>query len=147
MAISSLSVAKEICRLSDWGISNLQLQKILYLAHMVYMGQQDGDPLIDGNFEAWDYGPVNPPVYHQVKAFGKKPVKNVFHSVPDIADQDLSDFLEGAVDSLSKLAPSRLVAITHDEKGAWAKNYFPGHGAIIPNEDILAEYRMRFDGK
>jgi uncharacterized phage-associated protein len=57
---------------------NLQLQKILYLAQMIYMGHTAGGRLADGSFEAWDYGPVEPSVYRKVRMFGSDPISNVF---------------------------------------------------------------------
>ena len=80
MSVSSLSAARLVCELRDWKVSNLELQKILYIAHMIYLGNESV-PLIDENFEAWDYGPVIPELYQHVKGFGAKPVGNVFHSV------------------------------------------------------------------
>jgi|GEM_PF-6636616 len=59
MAVHALSAARAICELRDWEVSNLELQKILYIAHMVYLGETDSHPLIKENFEAWDYGPVD----------------------------------------------------------------------------------------
>ena len=43
-------------------------------------------------------------------------------------------------------AGAQLVAITHWQKGAWAKHYRPEvRHCIIPNSDILKEYRARFE--
>ena len=115
---------------------------------MAYMGQHDGAPLVDEYFEAWDYGPVLPKVYRKAKAFGSGPVGNVFHGVSDISDPDIAEFIDSAVRQLAKFTPSRLVSITHWEKGAWASNYVKG--ALfnrIPNEDIIQEYKARMDGK
>ena len=36
------SVAKFICESGGWGVSNLQLQKIIYMAQMYYMGSTVG---------------------------------------------------------------------------------------------------------
>ena len=56
MSIPAYSAARYICARGDWRVTNLALQKILYLAHMVHLGRT-GRALIDGEFEAWDYGP------------------------------------------------------------------------------------------
>lgn len=146
MTVSAFAAAKKVCSLSDWTFSNLQLQKILYLAHMVYMGEKDGAPLVDGHFEAWDYGPVHPAVYHKAKAFGRGPVKNVFHGISDLPDDsDESEILTRAVSAFRNVSPSALVSVTHKPEGAWYKNYEPGYNrSIIPNEDIYQEYKQRF---
>lgn len=147
MAIPSLSAAKMVCELSDWKLSNLMVQKILYISHMIYIGNHEGEPLVDDLFQAWDYGPVLPRLYHKVKSFGSSPVRNVFHSVLSVEDQGAAELLKDAVESLSKRKPSELVSITHWEKGAWAKNYISGSlCTTIPNSDIFAEYHERMDG-
>ena len=147
MATSSMSAAKRICQSTGWTVSNLALQKLLYIAHMIFMGQHNGQPLISEEFEAWDYGPVLPRVYHRVKGFGSAPVGNVFHSVPDILDDsDEAKMLDEVGTKLGKLPAGKLVAATHWEKGAWSANYVAGQRfVVIPNNDILEEYRNRFN--
>lgn len=38
MTVSVLAAAKRLAQRSNWSLSNLELQNILYLAHMFYMG-------------------------------------------------------------------------------------------------------------
>jgi uncharacterized phage-associated protein len=64
MTISVFDAARTLGYYSDWKLSNLQMQKILYLAHMVYMDKNSGEPLVDEDFQAWDYGPVLPSLYY-----------------------------------------------------------------------------------
>lgn len=144
MTVPVLAAAKRLAAQSGWSLSNLEIQKLLYLAHMFHLGRTGGQPLVTGHFEAWDYGPVHPVVYQHVKVFGANPVGNVFHSVPDVHDGLEVELLDDAVRKLSHLSPARLVAITHSPSGAWSRHYKPGYrGIIIPNEDILQEYRNR----
>lgn len=146
MSISVLSAAKYIGELSDWAKTNLELQKIIYIAHMIHLGQKDG-PLINEKFEAWVFGPVVSDLYHRAKIYGADPVKNIF--INDISiekDNDLSEseILSMTYDMTKNFSSSRLIAITHWKEGAWAKNYQPGNpNAIIPDEDILDEYNKR----
>lgn len=143
MPVSALAAAKRMGERSGWSLSNLELQKLLYIAHMFYLGTK-GVPLISGHFEAWDYGPVQPVLYHYVKVFGSAPVENVFHSVPDLGSGDELSMLDDAVDQLGQASPGKLVAITHWENGAWAKSYKPGgRGITILNSAILQEYQDR----
>lgn len=148
MAVSSLSAAKTTCELSGWRLSNLALQKILYIAHMFYIGEHNGEPLVDEPFEAWNYGPVLPRVYHKAKIYGRSPVQNIFHLIPSVEPGDEYNMLSQAVAALASASPSKLVAITHWDKGAWAANYHPDKRAtnIIPNSAILEEYHARANG-
>ena len=143
MTVPVFAAAKRICERSGWSLSNLGLQKLLYIIHMSYLGNHD-EPLIRGHFEAWDYGPVQPDLYHKAKIFGSSPVGNIFHSDEELGDCAEASMIDDAVAQLSNATPGRLVAITHWEGGAWHKNYVHGgRGSVIPNEDILQEYRDR----
>lgn len=144
MTVSTLSAAKRMCEKSGWSLSNLKLQKLLYIAHMFYMAENNGEPLISGRFEAWDYGPVVPGLYHFAKVFGSEPIENIFHGIPDLGDGPEAETLDEAVEKLGHASPGRLVAITHWDKGAWASYYQSGlRGAEIPNPAIIEEYNER----
>lgn len=141
MAVSSFSAARRICLRAGWTLTNLQLQKILYIAHMIHIGRTGGNRLISSSFQAWDYGPVEPTLYHRVRIFGDKAIQNIFFAATDVADSAEASLLDTACDRLSKLKPSQLVAMTHKPGGAWAKNYKPGVlGIVIPDADIIAEF-------
>jgi uncharacterized phage-associated protein len=142
--IGALAAARFLCERSGWTLTNLELQKMLYLAQMVYMGEHEGEPLFTGTFEAWDWGPVLPELYRRVRAFGAGPVMDVFSPLArQIDDTDRREMLETAFDRLSAIKP-RLVSITHDPIGAWHKHYQPGlKNIIIPNEAIYQEARDR----
>ena len=142
MTISVLSAAKRLAHQSGWTLSNLELQKILYLAHMFYLGRNNGEPLVSGHFEAWDYGPVHPDLYHRVKVFGSDPVENIFHDVDEPENSPEQKILDEAFATLGNAGPGRLVNATHRVNGAWDKHYKPGaRHCVIPNRDVLTEYR------
>lgn len=144
MAIHPFVAAKKVCSLKNWSATNLELQKILYLAHLTLLGRSNGArALVTENFQAWDYGPVLPLLYHRAKAFGNSPVQNVFTIFPNAIGEEAT-VIEETVASLTGRTAGDLVAITHWADGAWAKNYTPGAmGVVIPNGDILEEYRRR----
>ncbi|HEX7324465.1 MAG TPA: type II toxin-antitoxin system antitoxin SocA domain-containing protein [Rhodanobacteraceae bacterium] len=131
--------------MSGFSLSNLQVQKILYLAHMTYAGVLDGAALIgDEVFEAWAYGPVLPHVYRYLRSFGGDRVPNVFRRIdaPVNAATELR-ILDDAVRTFAPMEPWRLVTLLHRTDGAWFKNYQTGRNRAIPMADILAEYRAR----
>ena len=137
------SAARYLCELSGWKLSNLQLQKMLYLADMNFVGQGRGR-LLDEDFEAWDYGPVLPSLYHTCKAFGPKPIPNVFWGAVDIRGTPEAQILDTAWNNLRGQNPGRLVENTHWAGGAWAQRYVPGaRGIKITSHDMVNEYRKR----
>jgi uncharacterized phage-associated protein len=145
MAARIDSVCKFICEKGDWKVTNLQLQKLLYVAQMVHLGRHEGAELFVGRFEAWDYGPVEPSVYRRVRMFGAKPVQDVFYDAGHFQINDpRRALLEEVCSELLQKKPGELVDLTHWSEGAWAKHYVPGIKFIeIPNKDILEEYFKR----
>lgn len=145
MAARLESVAKYICEKSDWSVSNLQLQKLMYLAQMIHMGRNDGRRLFDGRFQAWDYGPVEPSLYHRVKMFGSEPVRDVFSNARYFEKSDTRrKVMDDVCKRFLKYSGGDLVEITHWDDGAWAKYYTPrARNVTIPDEAILDEYRAR----
>lgn len=143
MAYSILQVAKTLGELGGFSHSNLELQKMSYIAEMLHLGRTDGQPLIFQNFEAWDRGPVVPDLYQWAKMFGSSPVKNIFSRVNSIPQGDVAyDAVKDAYDMMHGKSPWQMVAITHRKGGAWDKFYEPGRkGIVIPKAAILDEYR------
>lgn len=142
MAISSFTAAKKVCELSNWTITNLKLQKILYILHLLYLGEKK-EPLInDEDFEAWYYGPVLPLLYNKIKIFSDRPIQNIFFNNDiDLFSPEIN-FIKEHYKKIAKKSAWDLVLATHLAGGAWEK-YFD-HNAknqVIPNEDILEEYK------
>ena len=110
------------------------------MAHRYYLGET-GNLLCDSEFEAWDYGPVLPDVYHECKVFGNKPVKHGFiYSRPFNEQDEEWGVIAGAYNALKDVPEWRLVAATHLVGGVWADVYKPGvRGIKIPNEGIAKE--------
>ena len=137
-------VAGTIAEKSGWGLSNLSLQKLAYLAQMVYLGETDS-PLFAEDFEAWDYGPVVPSLYHSLKMFGAEPVRAYSRLRPvNNLTQDEARVIDQMVDLGRKHRAARLVALTHWDKGAWAQVYAKGiRGLTIPKQLIKAEFDRR----
>ncbi len=144
MTLSVFDAAQYLCKKSNWNLSNLQLQKILYICHMFHLGKE-GTPLIREEFEAWDYGPVQPNLYHELKVYGSAPVKSLFHSATDLPEgSSAKTILDSVFQQIPNHSPAWLVAVTHWDKGAWSKYYKPGiKGIRIPNSEIALEFQAR----
>ena len=141
--MTTMRAAKTIWDSCNGKVSNLAMQKLLYLSHMLELGAGRG-PLASSQFEAWDYGPVEPSLYHRLKAYGSAPVADVFGSEPYTENDPEWASIQDVVQQLGESRPATLVAITHWEHGAWSQHYTPGlRGVIIPDADILEEYKKR----
>jgi uncharacterized phage-associated protein len=141
--IQASKAAGIVCAATEFSISHLSLQKIMYLAQMTWMGKYDGGRLIDTDFEAWDYGPVSKEVFDVAKAFGRNKIPNIWPPSKTIMSQEKAH-LEDVAKKLSKWSSAQLVSLTHMPNGAWAKNYRPGvHHILIPDADIFDEFKTR----
>jgi uncharacterized phage-associated protein len=141
VSVSSKRAAYKICELSDWTVTNLEIQKILYLANMVYLGRNN-TLLINEEFEAWKYGPVLPKLYNLLKRFGISPIKKyVFdNEVKIINDDKINQLLTEAWEKLGYKANWELVSMTHRENGAWKKVYEENKNNTITIDHIRNEY-------
>lgn len=109
-------------------VTNLALQKLLYFAHGHFL-VRSGKPLVNGSFEAWQYGPVHPAIYHEFKIHGADPIigravaRNVMTGLekplPAVTDQSVRDMLRFVLSAYGTLSPGRLVEISHAPKGPW----------------------------
>lgn len=143
MVTATAKAAKALCELGEWRVSNLVLQKQMYIAHMVHLGRLS-TPLVSETFEAWDNGPVLPSLYARLAMFGADPVKDVFFvDAPPEGGPDYA-LLREITEFTRPMTPGQMVALTHWRNGAWAKVYRPGVRHIpIPNQFIADEFRAR----
>ena len=143
MSVSAFDAANHLAKISNYSVSNLKYQKILYMADMNFVGQT-GNRLIAEDFEAWDYGPVLKSLYHKFKAFGVKPVPSIFWDARDISGTPEAAIIELAWEKLSKATGGQLVETTHSSLGAWVLNYVPGAKQIkISTQEMIDEYEKR----
>ena len=149
MAINVLQAAKYLAEKSGWKLTRLELQKMVYLAHMVYSGNNKGRPLVEGDFEAWKYGPVHKELY----MFTKKnktfnPNEDDFDAIKSLDEEKHKEEIY-VLGEISKYflpgSAAKLMRIVHWEGGAWAKHYDKNkYNTIIPQKDIKEEYVAHF---
>lgn len=109
-------------------ISNLVLQKLVYFAHGRYLSET-GQPLVAGEFEAWQYGPVHPHVYNAFKEQGASPIHTRAQSVnpvtgerrpiPPLTDSAAREVVTDVYRSLKRRSPTSLVAVSHAKNAPW----------------------------
>jgi uncharacterized phage-associated protein len=110
-------------------ISNVSIQKLMYFAHATFLIKENR-PLISGAFEAWEFGPVSRPVYHELKQYGrdfvtrlisKKDLFSADECVPRIKnDIDALDQIAEVMRSMAHLHPNQLIRLSHVDGGAWS---------------------------
>jgi uncharacterized phage-associated protein len=135
---SAGEVAKYIIK--SLPVDNLKLQKLLYYSQAVYLVLHNKIPLFPEDIEAWDYGPVVPPVYHEYKSYG-------FDILPPLDEPVNLDFNEmRAVDMtlgcFGEMSGPVLINQTHGEP-PWKNHYRPGRPSGIISIDSIYEFFKR----
>lgn len=63
------AVANEFLELAGEIMPQIKLQKLVYIAHGWNLAIQN-EPLVTGEFEAWDGGPVSRRLWNHIRDFG-----------------------------------------------------------------------------
>ena len=136
-------------------LSNLALQKVLYFVHGKFL-IEERSPLIAGSFEAWQFGPVNLPVYESFKSFGaraigsratKRDIRTGEVSIAQLpADQNVRRKIAEVAAPFLTMNAGRLVELSHATNSPWdriTRNPEGGrsYGLRISNENILENFR------
>lgn len=138
-------------------ISNLKVNKLVYLAHGWHLGFHE-KPLIREDIEAWQYGPVVRSVYDAFKKYGKthitKPATTGFSKemkeLAELADAETIQFLISLWNHYRDWTPWQLSALTHEKDSPWdlvcreseTRNPFE---AVIPEKTIHQFYVRRIE--
>ncbi len=118
---------------------------MLYIINLFYYGRKEEPLIADEKFQAWDYGPVLPTLYHKLKKYGPNNIKSdniekVFGISSLTNDSDEYTTIKEVSEGLEKFETSQLIAVTHRSGGAWSLNYERSQNNIIKDEDIKQEY-------
>jgi uncharacterized phage-associated protein len=137
-------------------ITPMKLQKLIYFAHGWHLGLFAGEPLVDELFEAWEYGPVAPSIYHEFKRYGGAPIEGLATKI-DFSSMNIDtptlEMNDGAIRLLNKIwevygVKTALVLsnLTHLAGSPWEqiRRANPSiKNADIPNQLIEADFKAR----
>nr|WP_315219785.1 type II toxin-antitoxin system antitoxin SocA domain-containing protein [uncultured Flavobacterium sp.] len=149
MPYSSLYMSGEILKRAKEkaeGISNMKLQKLLYIANGLYLAKS-GTSLIEEPIKAWKYGPVIEKVYHEFKRYGNQDITSIpleyqlyNHNVN--LDEDANLAIEFVIEVAKKLNAIQLSNWTHDEKSPWTIARLNGESII--SEKLMKDFFIQF---
>lgn len=128
-------------------LTNIQLQKLVYIAHGWALALLDGGGLIYDPVEVWQWGPVIPSLYHSLSKFG---AGEVDAPIPMFGEQKLSATEKALLNSVwrsyGKMSGFKLSTITHQENTPWSRAMKDfGIQSIIPERYITDYYRQLYD--
>lgn len=111
-------------------ITNLDLQKIIYFLHGHYL-RQHRKPLVEGEFEAWPYGPVHRVIYDAFKSYNDTPidgratafdpVRRQRRELPTLADAAIVELIDAVLSHYLDMPTYSLVHLTHSEGTPWSR--------------------------
>lgn len=130
----------ECCEQEKRPVSNLQLQKVLYLVQLqsIIMSPDRRTGIMSNpGFEAWRFGPVIPDVYYAYCLNGGTPIYFKPKDVRPAAG--VPDFVMEVARQALKVDPWELVEYTHRPGGAWDLAIRRGYRHRISDEDIVRE--------
>jgi uncharacterized phage-associated protein len=153
MAYSAFAVANAfISKATDGklqGLTPMKLQKLMFYAQSWHLLLKDQQPLFDDFFARWQYGPVIPSLYHELKEYGSNEIKGptttfkvtdtgftlVAPEVPH-SDQGTWQLIDKIIEVYGKFTGPQLSNMTHQQGGAWFETG-KGDGGVLSNDDLF----------
>jgi uncharacterized phage-associated protein len=127
------------------GISPMKMQKLAYIAQG-YSLVETGEPLFDELFEAWQFGPVLPSLYHECKVYRNGSVTDYLRDVDlhtsqysaaplPTGDEAVDQIIDFVWHQYGKQNAVALSDWTHAKGGPWY-TVTKGGTEILRNKDI-----------
>lgn len=126
-------------------LTNMQLQKMVYIANGLYLGLTS-ERLIKEEVEVWNYGPVIKPLYDSLKTFGSgKITVNIpgSYSAPvNLDDNNKNAVLDFTWKACKDKDGIQLSNWSHKDDSPWTKAYRENK-SIIP-DGYMIDYFKKF---
>ena len=134
-------------------VTNLDMQKIVYFLHGHYLSRH-GRPLVEDEFEAWNYGPVHRVLYNAFRAYeataieGRAqafdPVRRIARELPQLTDPEVLALMDEILGAYLDIPTFDLVEMTHKPGTPWSRTIAeaerrPKAGMKIANA-LIAQY-------
>lgn len=138
-------------------LTQMQLQKLTYFAHGWNLAV-NGHPLVNEQFQAWDYGPVSTTLYDHTKYFGSAPLPRAITATDrdklafflnksgtatpyraGLATPEM-DVVDRVFARYGNLSAFQMSELTHQPGTPWHRFYERGANNSIPNEVIREHY-------
>ncbi|WP_026829826.1 Panacea domain-containing protein [Exiguobacterium antarcticum] len=119
----------------------LKLQKLLYIAYCKFLKETDS-PLFGEEFQAWDYGPVIPSVYHQFKSLRSEqiiidvPTANEKRYLSTSIGRKILKVVDETIEQYGDYSANNLVTFTHEPGRAWVSVFIPLKSNVMSVECI-----------
>ena len=142
MVYSVITIANKFIDLAkNEPLTNMQLQKMVYIAHGFSLALRD-TKLYYEDTRAWNFGPVVPELYEKLREHGSNQVKNKIISSPkEEIDKDSSEIIQEVYKNYRQYSGSQLSGLTHQKNTPWSKTWESNKYGVIPADDIYKFYK------
>lgn len=134
-------------------ITNMQLQKLMFIGFGWVYALTHKDILDGENFEAWQHGPVLPSVYHEMKHNGDLPIRdfatdydfsdNIVY-IPKIKTEKTRNILSIVWGLYKNFNAWSLRDLTHQKGTPWAEVFQPNQRGIIIDKERIDNYYTNY---
>ena len=146
MAYSAIAVANAFLNLAkEEGkeLTNMQLQKLVYIAHGYCLAML-GHPLFYNNVHAFEWGPVIPKLYKQLRKYGSG---KITEEIPNDEEPIIStvremEIIRGVWSLYQNFSGAKLSAITHREGTPWSLTWKNNQFGVIYDNLIAEHYQQ-----
>lgn len=155
MAYPTVAIANAFISRAQNGLipdlSPMKLQKLMFYAQSWHLKIYD-EPLFDDFFAKWQYGPVIPSLYHEMKSYGASSINHLISTIdgngwnpsnlnvqfvtPVVPANDFrtNQLIDKIISVYGSLRATQLSALTHMEGTAWSQT--SDTSAVIDNETL-----------
>jgi uncharacterized phage-associated protein len=118
----------------DEQVTNMRLNKLLWYAQGHALATL-GKPLFSEEFEAWQYGPVLPSIYHRYKVCGNDKIEYIDESFNpnEFASNEEINLMLAVANEYDQYSTPKLVDLSHATGSPWSQTQ---QGMKIPISDI-----------
>lgn len=132
-------IADHVLASSPYGLSNRELQKVLYFAQGFYLAQT-GEHLFSEDLQAWRHGPCHGGLYYKFREYGwnsigRPAVASLVPIRPEVAA-----FIAAVTLTFSAVGQSNLIEFSHADV-PWASKFIPDANVRLSKEDIRDYFR------
>lgn len=132
-------IADHILANTPYGLSNRELQKLLYLAQGFHLAQS-GEALFQEDFQAWKHGPVNSGIFHKYKQYGYHTIERPKAEVLKPITATTAAFIVALTMSFHAVGQNKLIEYSHADT-PWAAKYIPDQNVPLSKEDLRNYFR------
>lgn len=119
-------------------ITQLHVQKLMFLFEAYYMNKYNVDKLYDCNYQAWDFGPVVIHLHKKYKKYGRNDIILTKEEIElgENISKEKKETMQEIYNTFGRLTALQLVNFTHAKDSPWAEVWNEKHYSEIPKQKI-----------